>query len=103
MGQDDMGLVARKPVFRFSNKARFKPACSATETSKKVENSHVASLDIILSKSEKTKALIRLCGCAGWSTHMLFTNPLGHVFSRRGPYVITLHFQLLPKPKVGQY
>ena len=28
-----MGLVARKPVFGVSYKARFKPACSATETS----------------------------------------------------------------------
>ena len=28
-----MGLVARKPVFGVSNKVRFKPACSATETS----------------------------------------------------------------------
>ena len=28
-----MGLVARKPVFGVSDKVRFKPACSATETS----------------------------------------------------------------------
>ena len=28
-----MGLVATKPVFRVSDKVRFKPACSATETS----------------------------------------------------------------------
>ena len=30
---DNMGLVARKPVFGISNKVRFKQACSATETS----------------------------------------------------------------------
>ena len=29
----DMGLAATKPVFRVSDKVRFKPACSATETS----------------------------------------------------------------------
>ena len=29
----EMGLVATKPVFRVSDKVRFKPACSATETS----------------------------------------------------------------------
>ena len=28
-----LGLVARKPVFGVSDKVRFKPACSATETS----------------------------------------------------------------------
>ena len=28
-----MGLVATKPVFGVSDKVRFKPACSATETS----------------------------------------------------------------------
>ena len=31
------------------------------------EKSLVASLDIILSNKGITKALIRLCGCAGWS------------------------------------
>ena len=28
-----MGFAARKPVFGVSDKVRFKPACSATETS----------------------------------------------------------------------
>ena len=32
-GMDHMGLVARKPVFRVSAKASFKPVSSATETS----------------------------------------------------------------------
>ena len=31
--RDNMGLLARKPVFGVSNKARFKPVSSATETS----------------------------------------------------------------------
>ena len=30
---DKMGLAATKPVFGVSDKERFKPACSATETS----------------------------------------------------------------------
>ena len=55
-----------------SNKGRFKPACSATETSLKNEISLVASLDRILSKKRKTKVLIRLRGCAGWSDPLLF-------------------------------
>ena len=32
-----MGLAARKPVFWVSAKVRFKPACSATGTSKKIK------------------------------------------------------------------
>ena len=42
-----MGLVARKPVFRISDKVGFKPACSPTYTSLKVEISLEASLDMI--------------------------------------------------------
>ena len=57
---DDIGSDVTKPVFRISDKVRFKPACSATETSQKVEISLVASLDVILSKKRKIKALIRL-------------------------------------------
>ena len=41
------------------------PSCSATQTSYNIEISLVASLDIILSSTRITKALIRLCGCAG--------------------------------------
>ena len=35
----------------------------------------VGSLDINLSKKRITKALIRLCRCAGWSAPLLFANP----------------------------
>ena len=49
-----MDLVMRKPVFGVSDKVRFKLACSA-------------SLDMILSKKQITKALISLhrlvCAC----------------------------------------
>ena len=55
-----MGSDARKPASIVSNKVRFKRVCSATETSYKMENSLVASLDMILSNKRITKALIRL-------------------------------------------
>ena len=42
---NNMGRDARNPVFGVSDKVRFKPACSATETSKKIKSLHVASLD----------------------------------------------------------
>ena len=70
-----MGLNATKPVLGVSDKASFKPVSSATETSSKIEISHVASLHMIFSKKRITKALIRLCGCAGCSAPVLFPNP----------------------------
>ena len=85
-----MGCDARKPVFGVSDKLRCKPACPATETSKKIEISLVASLDMILSNKGITKALTSLRRCAGWSAPLLFTNSRRQVFSRRGPYVIEL-------------
>ena len=56
-----MGLDARKPVFGVSDK----PVSSATESSKKIEISLVASLDMMLTNKRITKTLIRLRGCAG--------------------------------------
>ena len=73
-------LVLTKPVFEVSNKASFKPVCSATGTSYKIE----ISLHMGLSTKQITKALIRLRGCAGWSAPVLFANPRRRVFSRRG-------------------
>ena len=62
-----------KTVFGICDQVRHKPACSATETSSILEISAIASWGIILSKQRKTKALIRLQGCAGWSAHLLFS------------------------------
>ena len=84
--QWNMDLHVTKPVFGVPDKVRFKPACSATETSLKIEISLVASLDMILSKKQIIKALIRLRRCAGWSAPVLFTNPRRQFFLRRGPY-----------------
>ena len=70
-----MGLDTTKPVFGVSNKAGLKPVSSATETSQKIEILLEASLDMILSKKQTTKALVSLHGCAGWSAPLLFANP----------------------------
>ena len=43
--------------------------------SQKVKLKLVASLDMILSNKRMIKVLISLCGCAGWSAHLLFANP----------------------------
>ena len=40
---------------------------------------------MILLKKRKTKALIRLRRCAGWSAPVLFANPRRQVFLRCGP------------------
>ena len=76
----DMG---RGPVFEISDKARPKPVSSATETSKKIEILHVASLD-----KRVTNALISLCSCTGWSVPLLLANPQSQVFSHRGPIMV---------------
>ena len=50
------GLVARKPVFGVSDKMRYKPACSATETCQKIENADAqAGLHaFVVCKTKKT-------------------------------------------------
>ena len=48
---------------------------SATETSKKIEISLVASIEMILSTKRITKALISLHRCAGWSAQLLIAPP----------------------------
>ena len=82
-----MGVIATKPVFGVSNKARLKPVSSATETSWKIEILLVPSIDMIMSNEQITKALIRLCGCTGWSAPLLFAIHQRHVFLCQGPYV----------------
>ena len=82
-----MSLIATKPVFRVSDKARLKPVSSATGTSFKIENCLVASLDMILSNKRITKVLIRLRGFAGWSAPLLFANPEDR-FSRVEAHIV---------------
>ena len=56
-----MGRDVKKPVSGVSNRVIFKLACSATETSLKIEISLISSLDMILYNKPITKGLIRLC------------------------------------------
>ena len=46
----------------------------------------IESSDIMLSKQRTTKALIRLCGCAGWSASLLFAYDIRHIFPSPGSY-----------------
>ena len=77
---DHMGREERKHVLFFFDKVRLKPACSAAETSEKLEISLVASLDMILFNKRIKKVLIRLHMCAGWSAALLFANHQRQVF-----------------------
>ena len=58
-----MGRDVRNHVFGVSNKVRFKPTCSATETSYNIEISLEACLDMVLSNKQITKALIKTGLC----------------------------------------
>ena len=82
----NLGLGVKKPVFGISDKVRLKPVSSATQTSYEIEILPAASLDMILFNKGITKALIKLCKCAGWSAPLLFANPRRRVFSLRGPF-----------------
>ena len=65
----------------FCDHVRLKPACSTTEASKCLGFSDIASIDVILSRQRKTKMLIRMRGCAGWSTCLLFAYDIGRLCS----------------------
>ena len=89
-----MGLIVTKPVFRVSDRVRFKPVLSAEETSWEIEKWLVASLDMILSNKRITKMLIRLRKCAGWSATLLFTNTEDR-FSRVEAHMIQDNIKML--------
>ena len=92
--------VSRKPIFGIYDQVRLKPACSADETSFCLEISAVASRGIIVSRQRTTKALISLCGCAGWSAQadqradtqdgvrLCCSQMQKQVFSWRGSFVL---------------
>ena len=83
-----MGLTMTKPVFGVSDKVSFKPVSSATEISRKVEVSPVASLHMILFKgADQTAWMCRLvCAC-------VVCKPLKTGFlASKGPYVIVPMF-----------
>ena len=47
---------------------------------RKIEISLIATLDMFVSHKRKTKMLISLCGCTGWSAPLLFANPWRQIF-----------------------
>ena len=53
-----VSLVTRKPVFGVFDQVRLKPACSATETSYRLDISDLETRGIILPRQRTTKALI---------------------------------------------
>ena len=64
--------MREKLFYGVSDQVRLKRACLATETTKNIEISHRARLTSILSREGKTKELISLHRCAGWSVSLLF-------------------------------
>ena len=73
-------------ILGVSDKGKLEPVSPATETSQKIEISPMASLDLMLSKKQITKALFSLHGRARWSAPVLFTNPEKQFCSRQGLY-----------------
>ena len=65
-----------KPVFSgFPTKRDSDQSPKLQRLARKLKILLTASLDMKLYKKRITKALIRLCGCAGWSAPLLFPNP----------------------------
>ena len=73
-----------------SDQVRLKLACSATETSMRLETLVTECRNITLSRQRTTKVLIRLHGCAGWSAPLLFVYDIKH-FLWHSSYVFTDH------------
>ena len=71
-----------------SDQARHKPACAATEASWSLEISALESRDIVLSKQQTTKVLVRLRECAGWSAPLLLAYDIRHIFLWPGSIVL---------------
>ena len=53
-----MSHVKRKPAFGVSDQVRHKPACAATEASKRLEISDIETRDIILSRQLSAPLLV---------------------------------------------
>ena len=86
----------------FSDQVRLEPACSASETSYRLEILDIETRGIIISQQRIIKALIRLRGCAGWSAPLLFafcknrfSHDVAHVSSYTHAYAL---FLLLSSP-----
>ena len=68
---------------------------------RKKQKKLVASLDMIHSKKQITKALIRLHGCTGWSAPLLLGNPEDRIFYVSMPiYYCYINRQCIVFPSV---
>ena len=78
--------------------------CIATETSLKIEMPLVVSLDMMLSTKRMTKALIKMCECAGASAPLLFANPEDR-FSESRPICshVTIHNDIAVWPDYNSF
>ena len=87
----EMGVDATKPVLGvssgFPTERHSNQVPQLLRLAKKLNiGLYQASLYMILSNKQMTKAQIRLYGCAGWSAPLLFTNHRRQIFSHQGPY-----------------
>ena len=85
-----MGSEATKAVFRVSDEVSLKPVSSATETSYKIEISHVATLDI-RSKIRITKALFSLHFCCSQTPKTGFLALRPKLYASSEGFGITAH------------
>ena len=67
-----MGPCREKTCLQGKSHVRLKQTCSETETRWEIKILYYASLYILLSSKQLTKALIRLCKCTGVSGPLLF-------------------------------
>ena len=65
-------FITEPHVFGVCDQVRLKPACSASETRKRLKIYDIGTRSIILSRQRTTRALIRLRVCGGWSVPLLF-------------------------------
>ena len=75
-----ISLVMKNPVFGVFDKVGLKLSSSATENSYTLEILDLASIGIILSEQQTTKALISLHWCTGWSAPFLFAYRINRFF-----------------------
>ena len=67
-----MDFDARKPVFPASDQVQLKPVCSAMEKIARSLKLCILLVELLYYPESITKALIGLCGWAGWSGALLF-------------------------------
>ena len=85
-----MYIDARKPVLGVSNQVNLEHVCLATGKVGLMKRCLETLLSIIFYSERITKALIRLCGCAGWSTYLLFTcNKVRLIYMYEFLFIIT--------------